>query len=319
MAKRNRVHPLVSAATLLPLAIGLAPMARRHPTKPHVPHVVATAVGSTCTLPFDAIKQVHAIDSSCESSGTASSAPQAAQNDAKNNFCATGGPVSLNFNNFAQLQQAAQSAGIPFGGNLPPDRSALHDILPLPGQGSVGEGSVVRLAAFVLDAHYSNVSNGESVNCQQRGNENNDIHIVLGQSAVPSGQKLTEAQQCASVTAEISPHFRPDVWTPDNLNTHNAHLYRFTGQLFFDAAHRPCVGGTGANPKRVAIWEVHPVYAVDICMDSSNNCTAGSDANWVPLSDFVGSAAPSNETRLWLPDQISREFASGATPRSQSP
>lgn len=316
MAKK-RINPLVHAATLLPLAIGLAtPTARRHPPKPHVPPVVTTAVGSACTLPFDAIKQTHAIDSSCEASGTASSGPQAAQNEAKNNFCATGTPVNLNFNNFPQLQQAAESAGIPSGGpsSLPPDRTALHNILPLSNQSSVGEGSVVRLAAFVMDAHYSNVSKGESVNCQQPGNENNDIHIVLGQSAVSSGQKLTEAQQCASVTAEISPHFRPDVWTPDNLNTHNAHLYRFTGQLFFDAAHRPCVGGTGANPKRVAIWEVHPVYAVDICVDSANNCTAGSDANWVPLSDFVGTAPPSNETRLWLPDEVMRDFAFNATP-----
>jgi len=320
MAKRKGIHPLVSAATLLPLAIGLAPMARRHPTKPHTPvaPVVSTTFG-TCTLPFDAIKQAHAIDSSCQPSGTASSAPQSAQNQAKNNFCATGAPVSLNFNNFAQLQQAAQSAGIPFGGmNLPPDRGALHNILPLPGQGSVGEGSVVRLAAFVMDAHYSNVSSGESVNCQQPGNENNDIHIVLGQSAIPSGQKPTEAQECASVTAEISPHFRPNVWSPDSLNTHNAHLFRFTGQLFFDAAHRPCVGGTGANPKRVAIWEIHPVYEVDICADSSNNCTVGSDTNWVALSQFLGAGAPSNETRLWLPDQIASDFAAGGVPGSQS-
>jgi len=322
MAKRKGVHPLVSAATLLPLAIGLAaPGARHRPPKPTRPPVVATPVGSSCTLPFDAIKQTHAIDSSCEAPGTASSGSQAAQNEAKNNFCATGTPVNLNFNNFPQLQQAAESAGIPFGGpsSLPPDRTALHNIVSLSNQGSVGEGSVVRLAAFVMDAHYSNVSNGESVNCQQPGNENNDIHIVLGQNAVPSGQKPTPAQECASVTAEISPHFRPDVWNPGNLNSNNAHLFRFTGQLFFDAAHRPCVGGTGANPKRIAIWEVHPVYAVDICMDAANNCTAASDQNWVPLSDFVGTGAPSNETRLWLPDEISTEFGTGARRRPRSP
>jgi hypothetical protein len=318
----KKTNPLVHAATLLPLAIGLAaPTARRHPPKPPVTPVVSTPVGSSCTLPFDTIKQTHAIDSSCEAAGTASSGPQGAQNEAKNNFCATGTPANLKFSNFAQLQQAAQSAGIPFGGpsNLPPDRSALHNLLPLPNQGSVGEGSVVRLAAFVMDAHYSNVSSGESVNCQQPGNENNDIHIVLGENPVPLGQKPTPAQECASVTAEISPHFRPNVWTPDNLNKNNAHLFRFTGQLFFDAAHRPCVGGTGANPKRIAIWEVHPVYAVDICGDANNTCTADSDANWVPLSDFVGGGAPSNETRLLLPDQISSESAFRTMPRSQSP
>jgi hypothetical protein len=322
MAKRNGIHPLVAAATLLPVAIGMSghlptqspsTQARHKGGGGNAPIVIS------CTLPFDGIKQTHSIDSSCQAPGTASSGPQAAQNEAKNNFCATGGPVNLNFSNFAQLQQAAESANIPFGGSLPPNRLALHNLLSLSNQGSVGEGSVVRVAAFVMDAHYSNVSNGESVNCQHPGNENNDIHIVLGESAVPSGQKLTEAQECASVTAEISPHFRPDVWNPGNLNGHNAHLFRFTGQLFFDAAHRPCVGGTGANPKRIAIWEVHPVYAVDICADSANNCTTGSDQNWVPLSEFVGTGAPSNETRLWLPDEISREFGAGAKPRRQGP
>ena len=318
--RRKRVHPLVSALTLAPLAIGVAtPMLRTPPTpKPHVKHVAAAAIDA-CTLPFDAIRQTHSIDSSCGPAGSASSAPQSAQNEAKNNFCASGSPVNLTFANFAQLQQAAESAGIPFGGtNLPSDRGPLHNILSLGSQGRVGEGSVVRLAAFVMTAHYSNVSKGESVNCGIPGNENNDIHIVLGQSAVPEGAKLTEAQECASVTAEISPHFRPDVWSPDSLNHNNAHMFRFTGQLFFDAAHRPCVGGTGANPKRVAIWEVHPVYAVDICVDPGNHCSADSEANWVPLSDFVGSPEPSNETWLRLPDGIRDAFRSATLPPPQS-
>src|ERR1039458_6210482 len=233
----TRRRGLATAATMLPLALGLA----GNMSTPGVSTQARHGGGNTpiiisCALPFEAIKQTHAIDSSCEAPGTGSAGPQAAQNEAKNNFCATGSPVNLNFNNFAQLQQAAESANIPFGGSLPPNRLALHNLLSLSNQGSVGEGSVVRVAAFVMDAHYSNVSKGESVNCQQPGNENNDIHIVLGQNAVPSGQKLTEAQECASVTAEISPHFRPDVWNPDNLNSHNAHLFRFTGQPIVPAS-----------------------------------------------------------------------------------
>lgn len=332
MAKRRRVHPLVGALTLAPLAaaiapsvipallpttpsaIGLVASARRRPHKPTSSAPSPAEAGSACTLPFDAIKQSHAIDSSCGTSGNSTSGPQAAQNEAKNNFCAAGTPVNLTFANFAQLQQAAKNAGITFGGNaqLPQDRSLLHNLVSLPSQGAVGEGSVVRLAAFVMDAHYSNVSKGESVNCGQPGNENNDIHIVLGQNPIPAGQKPTEAQECASVTAEISPHFRPDAWTPGNLNQNNAHLFRFTGQLFFDAAHRPCTGNTGASPRRVAIWEIHPAYAVDICGDSSNKCTVDSDQNWIPLSDFVGSPAPSNETRLRLPD-LATEFSPGGS------
>src|SRR5438094_109503 len=234
MAKRKGIHPLVGAATLVPLAIGLfTPEAARRPRKPtHVKHFAAAPVGSACTLPFDAIKQEHEIDS-------------------------------------------------------------------------------------------SSVSKGETVNCKLTGIENNDIHIVLGQNVdgknpVSPGQKPTPAQECESVTAEISPHFRPDVWIPDNLNSNNAHLFRFTGQLFFDAAHRPCVGGKGPGPKRRAIWEVHPTYAVDICIDPGNNCTADNDENWVALSDFVGTGPPSNETTLGLPEEISRDFGSARAATTQS-
>jgi hypothetical protein len=299
---------------MLPLAIGLAsnvPITtpRAVPAVARVARMTAGDIGS-CTLPFDPIKQIHAIDSSCGAIGTASTDPQAAQNTAKNNFCAPGPAVNLNFSNFAQLQQAAQDAGVPFGSSfhLPPDRSVLQNILTLPNQTTVGEGSVVRLAAFIIDAHYSNVRNGESVNCQTPGNENNDIHIVLGQNS-------NQDDPCTSVTAEISPHFRPDVWNTDNLNQNNAHLFRFTGQLFFDAAHKPCVGGTGPNPQRVAIWEIHPVYAVDICIDPNNACTVDNDQNWQALSDFIGAPPPSTETRLLLSDPITREFSRKWAPR----
>jgi hypothetical protein len=87
---------------------------------------------------------------------------------------------------------------------LPDDRSVLKDIYTTSGGKKIGEGSVVRLVAFFVDAHYSNVSSGESVNCKLHGKESNDIHIMLGQS--------TSAPACSTVTAEMSPHFRPAAW-----------------------------------------------------------------------------------------------------------
>ena len=39
---------------------------------------------------------------------------------------------------------------------------------------------MAREAVFIMDAHYSNVGSGESVNCKGTGN---DIHIVLAESA----------------------------------------------------------------------------------------------------------------------------------------
>ena len=304
MARKQRVHPLAAAATLVPLAIGLGTPAPPKPAK--VPSTIATSggpVGTACTLPFDAIKREHNIDSFCEADGTSTTDKQARQNEAKNNFCAKGKPVNLNFGDFAQLQREAE-AQVTFGSDaqLPDDRGPLRNIASI-GQRSVGEGSLVRLVAFVLDAHYSNTSKGESVNCKRSGNENNDIHIVLGQNPVPLGQQPTEAEECASLTAEMSPHFRPDVWVPGNLTSNNQKKFRFTGQLFFDAAHKPCKGSTGPNPKRVALWEIHPVYSVEVCMDRSNSCTISDDNDWIVLSDLVAGSENENETRIF-PNEI---------------
>jgi len=316
MAKRKSVHPLVSAATLVPLAIGLAGNLSPSGVGTETRHRGGGGVSGTpvisCTLPFNAIKQHHPIDDSCSADGAAQpDTPQSAQNDAKNNFCSTGTPVNIDFDVLHQLQAdaAKPGSGITFGSDpqLPKDRSLLRD---LPTKvGPLSEGAVVRLVAFVMDAHYSNVGKGESVNCKQPDRESNDIHIVLADNS-------KEVDECNSVTAEMSPHFRPDVWDPTNLNQKNAHLYRFTGQLFFDGSHRPCSGGKG-SPKRSSLWEVHPVYALDICIDPGNNCKVDSDENWISFAEEMG-VVPS-ETRLRLPDEISSEFGVDASRRPQSP
>src|SRR5574337_461918 len=187
-----------------------------------------------CTLPFDAIKHAHSIDQTCSPEGSATSAPQAAQNRAKNDFCATGGPVRVTLNTFVQLQTAAEDAGIPFGSglHLPPDRSLLKDLVAAPSGATVGEGTVVSYIAYIIDAHPSNLSRGESVNCKLPGPDNNDIHIMLGRS--PS------EDPCRSITAQISPHFRPEAWDEVAEHTLNGHPVKITGPLLFDAPHKPC-------------------------------------------------------------------------------
>ena len=302
MAKKKKKNPLLTASTLLPLAIGLASGGL-----PSLPHAAATAAAGgglhlSCTLPFDSIAQHHPVDDSCGPTGNAKPPDhRALQNQAKNNFCATGLPVNIDFDVLHQLQQDAEDRGISFGsdGQIPDSRSELRH-LPTKA-GSIGEGTVARIAAFVIKAHPSNVGKGkgETVNCKLTDKESNDIHIVLG-------EKSNHDDECSSVTAEMSPHFRPDIWDAGVLMNNNEHLYRFTGQLFFDASHRPCSAGKG-SPKRSSIWEIHPVYAVDICTDPGNNCKVDSEENWVPLSGSVG--ADTNETLLLLPDEILSQFA----------
>lgn len=248
-----------------------------------------------CTLPFNAIQQHHPVDDACGPDGNGKpNSPQALQNDAKNNFCADGNPINVTFEVLRGLQQQAENR-VTFGSDksLPEDRSPLRG-LPTP-VGEIGEGTVVRLAAFVIDAHPSNVGKGkgESVNCKEEDAEGNDIHIVLGENS-------NNENECDSATAEMSPHFRPDFWTPGNLNKNNGKKFRFTGQLFFDASHKPCVGGQGQSPQRSTLWEIHPVYAVEICTAPSNNdCTVGNDQGWESFTTFEG--GNSTETKLVLP------------------
>jgi len=74
--------------------------------------VMAQGLNPSCPLPFDAIKQSHPIDDFCGSEGSSSSsAAGAAQDRAKNNFCASGPTVRVDRDTFVKLQQAAHRPG----------------------------------------------------------------------------------------------------------------------------------------------------------------------------------------------------------------
>jgi len=230
-----------------------------------------------CTLPFDALAERHPIDDACDADGRGTTAKQKAQNRAKNSFCAHGTPVRITFRDFVPLQQSTDNAGLR---GLQDDRSVLENIRRTSDGKRIGEGTLVRLSAYVVDAHYSNVSKGEAVNCKRPGQENNDIHIALARTS-------SEEDLCNTVTAEISPHFRPITWQPDHLNALGRHPVRLSGQLFFDGSHRPCVNGRG-SPRRASVWEIHPIYSVDVCRNESlQSCDASDESKWVPLEEWL--------------------------------
>ena len=204
---------------------------------------------------------------------------------AKNNFCATGNTITLTFANFDRLQDAAENAEIPTGTNkYPDDRADVQDMVTI-NHHRLGEGDRVRLVAWVLTAHYSNVDErsdgtaGEHVNCSKPGEDWNDIHIALVTNK--------NNPECTSITAELSPHHRPDAWLDpaDLLNLQFP--VRMTGQLFYDSIHKPCNNGHGSAPRRRASWEIHPVYQIDVCTKKSlANCPADGN-NWTPLATFL--------------------------------
>jgi hypothetical protein len=232
-----------------------------------------------CKLPFASISTKDPIDADCGLSGAVKNPPAlAAQDAAKNNFCATGTPAVLTFDVYPDLQAAAEKVlgGLKY--RPPLNRKPLHSLYTWKKK-KIGEGTLVSIVGYAEAAHYSDVDSGESVNCELKEDQNNDVHIPI----VPTAG----ADECQSVTAEITPHFRPAMWTPSNVNMPHVPM-RFTGQLMFDAEHKPCRGTTVEEPKRQSVWEIHPVYAVDVCTAAKpEQCDAANAKVWQPLDQWL--------------------------------
>jgi hypothetical protein len=255
------------------------------------------------TLPFDAIKKARDIDQHCDVAGNATASGDQEQNKAKNNFCAAGPPVWTTFFTFKQIQIAAVAA---VGTGMPDDRSALADLHTTSEGDTVGEGAVVELIGFLIKGKFSNVGSGETVNCKLGDREENDIHLNVVQTKPPANP--TEAQlkdlECASAVVEISPHFRPETWEQlGTLQKTSANAtaakkiaaldlrrpMRFTGQAMFDANHQPCTGTTPhGSSRRISAWEIHPAYAIDVCINTSLSACPRNQANrWKPLHKWL--------------------------------
>ena len=144
-------------------------------------------------LPFAAIEVKHPIDTSCGIKGNPSASQNSQiQNAIKNNFCAAVGnktPETFTPQMLVDLQtKTTVRSGYQ---QEPADRKALQ---------ALGEGKLIRMKAYLYEAHHADLGGGESVNCNGKIELQNDVHMAL--VADPN------AKECQSVTAEISPHYR---------------------------------------------------------------------------------------------------------------
>ena len=231
-----------------------------------------------------------AIDASCAADGGSDQTAKKLESKAKNNFCATDPPVTITprpclpfsekSTRTARSRRILKTVGI-----------ALKDLVKV-GSGRVGEGTSVRLVAYLLEAHFpkSNVKKGELVNCKAKGEENNDIHIAL--VANPNEDDI-----CNSFTAEMSPHFRPETWRDVvDLNLGNRPV-RVAGAVFFDGSHQPCTAAKKTSSPRASAWEIHPVYGFDICrFRTKGKCKATDEAVWIPLHEWHATKTPVRNT-----------------------
>ena len=233
-----------------------------------------------CKLPFDALKTEGLdIDANCTIDGGAAPGDtgKKLESNAKNNFCAKGKPTTILYSAFTKLQGLSdQQDGLKAA--LKESRDVLADLLNLPSGRKVGEGTLVQYVGFLLSAHNSNVSKGELVNCKTKGKPANDIHIELVKTA-------GEEDECNGVTAEMSPHFRPESWG-ELVGMTIKRPVRVTGPLFFDGSHAPCHDNVRPKPNRISVWEIHPVYKFDVCKNTTlAACKAEADV-WIPLDEW---------------------------------
>jgi hypothetical protein len=262
-----------TVAPMVPLAIALVGSAVLPGLKPTTPGAGAPpsaqaiqqpgTFSPVCTLPFNGVRN-PASDDHCGIKGGSSDAAAQAESTAKNNFCApTDDPDTLTYQKLLDLQ--TQSANIP---KKLEDRKEVENL---------GEGNYVSYVALIKNAHYSDTTGGEAVNCNLSGNPPNDIHIVLMSDS-------NDTDECDSTTAEMSPHYRPPNWTPEKLNALGKPV-RIKGQLFYDNSHTPCTAHSRPNPKRASLWEIHPVYSIEVCKSTNlDECRNSTDpAEWTAL------------------------------------
>lgn len=211
----------------------------------------------------------------CAKPGT----PDAVANVMKRRLASGSSPTKITFKVLSALQAELEKR---FDGEYAtltrPDRARLRKFVAagVP----VGEGALVELEGFVASvpkgATRPHANTEESVNCRLTGAANNDFHISL--TPEPNSTEFVGA------VVEMIPQDRDESWVEKRLKlVQQAGLrVRVRGQLLLDNHHR--VNDDPKNvlpgqPKRMSLWEVHPVQEFAVCAKGS--CGEG---GWVELA-----------------------------------
>src|SRR5215467_7159769 len=205
----RHVAPFAPLALALAVGAGTGRISHPHPS----PEVESTEAGfsQTCENPHFPTDVATDIDgTSCPVSGNGGK--ETWQNEAKNNFCATGlpsspdTPITTSLAEFVSLQNKAEHVpGINFGNTR--DHPLTSKAGPVQDRSqlvALGEGSLVQLIGFVKIARQEGK---ESVNCGSKVTDDptfHDIHISIVLSPADS--------ECSGVVVEMTPHHRPTEW-----------------------------------------------------------------------------------------------------------
>ena len=253
---------------------------------------------STCN-PFGKAAVAQAIDNTCAITGDAKSDGDKAQDRLKNDLCVNGPARLITIKELTALQGDVDATGVSYGnehvghgGGPPADRSTLFTKLP---PGSPKESDLVSFIGYIVEAK---PGSDETVDCNCAATDAIDVHIVVADhplnlqtnppNATPAQKHpitvKNDAQLCTnSFVVETIPHKRPAALERTAIEKiGDKQIVKITGPLLFDASHKPCSGTTPGkeDPARVTVFEIHPVYNIELCSQNTMaQCTANSN-NW---------------------------------------
>jgi hypothetical protein len=267
----SRSHPAIAAATLAPLALGLAagPLssATRGGTSTRAAAVSARGkIACAATL-------LACPEAGCAHDGTS----DAVTNELKRRVPAAGTPRTLTLDDFKRLQDDEIAA---FGDDkIEPaeaERTQGLSNLKVAG-GRVSEGDLVQVVGFLVGKPHAN--SGESVNCKLTGSTNNDFHLTIADDPT--------ADEFSGIVVEMTPQVRPKTWTLRRVSDAQklARPVLVVGQLFYDNKHHvndDPENPSGGDPKRFSLFEVHPVTQFFVCR-TTDQCDPARAADWTPL------------------------------------
>ncbi len=184
-----------------------------------------------------------------------------------------GTPTTLTFDTFSQLQSAAVEL-VDEGVDIPPaERDKIKSIETA--EGTVGEGSRVRLVAFLSEGT-PHANSGESVNCNLKRAANNDIHISVTETK--------DGSEFEGIVVEMIPQDRPANWTSSKLDQLHGKVLLIEGGLFYDNLHFANADANNpiqGQPKRFSLWEIHPVTSLKVCKKTKvSQCDPERASDW---------------------------------------
>lgn len=249
-----------------------------------------------CVLPYAAYAPTRDALHFCDNAGRRAGMPppplaDRLRLDAQNNLCAAASaPVPIALKEFALLPSPPRS-------DLATSRKSLARVAVLPGRTDAGEGTVVRTAGIISTAHVTGCREpepgeaaGEAVTCHFMGGPKvSEIQLNLSPVSAPR-----ETPGCDTIVAKLITHYRPIWWDDIDIKTPEAPV-RITGQLFYDDSVESCqprasepAVAPGTRGPRLTSWEIHPVYAIDVCIASAAaDCDPSNGTLWVPYHQWL--------------------------------